>query len=57
MEMVYQMLILMNWLNFTNEKAIATMTAVNPPGRFGAIDIDNDLVTSFKESLVERRAY
>lgn len=31
------------------KKAIATMTAVNPPGRFGAIDIENDLVTSFKE--------
>ena len=31
------------------KKAIATMTAVNPPGRFGAIDIDNDFITSFKE--------
>jgi glucose-1-phosphate cytidylyltransferase len=27
----------------------ATMTAVQPPGRFGALDIDGDKITSFKE--------
>jgi glucose-1-phosphate cytidylyltransferase len=28
---------------------LATLTATYPPGRFGALDIDNDRVTSFKE--------
>ena len=27
----------------------ATLTAVTPPGRFGALDINNDLITSVKE--------
>ncbi|MTV39984.1 glucose-1-phosphate cytidylyltransferase [Duganella radicis] len=28
---------------------LATMTAVRPPGRFGAVDIDGQVITSFKE--------
>ena len=28
---------------------LATMTAVQPPGRFGAVDIDGQVITSFKE--------
>ncbi|MCR8635033.1 glucose-1-phosphate cytidylyltransferase [Paenibacillus radicis (ex Xue et al. 2023)] len=28
---------------------LATLTAVNPPGRFGALEFTNDLVTRFKE--------
>ncbi|MYM25439.1 glucose-1-phosphate cytidylyltransferase [Duganella sp. FT135W] len=28
---------------------LATMTAVQPPGRFGAVDIDGQSITSFKE--------
>ena len=37
-------------INFHKEKGlIATITAVNPPGRFGAIDIEFDRVKNFKE--------
>lgn len=32
-----------------NHGKAATMTATYPPGRFGAIDIQNDMITSFKE--------
>jgi glucose-1-phosphate cytidylyltransferase len=28
---------------------LATMTAVQPPGRFGALDLDGDAITAFKE--------
>jgi glucose-1-phosphate cytidylyltransferase len=31
---------------------LATMTAVQPPGRFGALGIENNLVTSFQEKPV-----
>lgn len=30
-------------------KKLATLTAVNPPGRFGAIDLKNNIVINFKE--------
>ncbi len=30
-------------------KKLATLTAVNPPGRYGAVEINNDLVSHFKE--------
>ena len=37
-------------LNFHKEKGgLATLTAVQPEGRFGIIDIDNDKVVSFRE--------
>ena len=32
-----------------NNKTLATVSAVFPPGRFGALEISNDLVTSFEE--------
>jgi glucose-1-phosphate cytidylyltransferase len=32
-----------------SHKKIATMTAVKPPGRFGAIDLDGNLIKSFME--------
>ena len=32
-----------------NSGCLATMTAVQPPGRFGALSIDNKLVTAFHE--------
>src|SRR5450830_255327 len=32
-----------------NSKAMATLTATHPPGRFGALDLNGDLVRSFKE--------
>jgi glucose-1-phosphate cytidylyltransferase len=39
-------------LKFHNKhKRIATLTAVNPPARFGAIKINNGLVSEFKEKL------
>ena len=31
------------------QKTLATLTAVYPPGRFGALDIDNKKVHTFKE--------
>ena len=31
------------------QKVLATLTATYPPGRFGALDIQDELVTSFKE--------
>lgn len=34
-----------------NHKKIATLTAVNPPARFGAIKINNGLVSEFKEKI------
>jgi len=37
-------------LNFHKEQAVkATLTAVYPPGRFGALAIENNKVTTFKE--------
>jgi glucose-1-phosphate cytidylyltransferase len=37
-------------INFHEKKGLqATVTATIPPGRFGALDIDNDLVVGFKE--------
>jgi len=37
-------------INFHKEHAVkATLTAVYPPGRFGALDISNHKVTTFKE--------
>jgi len=35
-------------LHISNKK-ICTVTAVNPPARFGVLEIDNELVRSFKE--------
>ena len=32
-----------------NNKTIATVTAVQPPGRFGTLDISGDKITNFKE--------
>ena len=32
-----------------NNKTIATVTAIQPPGRFGTLDINEDKITSFKE--------
>jgi len=32
-----------------DQKTFATMTAVKPPGRFGAIDLDKDKIVTFKE--------
>lgn len=32
-----------------NSKAMATLTATHPPGRFGALDLNGDRVRSFKE--------
>ncbi len=37
-------------INFhRNHGKLATLTATYPPGRFGALDIENNVVTSFKE--------
>ena len=37
-------------INFhKNNKKLATLTAVKPPGRFGALDIKNNLVKNFQE--------
>ena len=37
-------------INFHNKNAkLATVTAVSPPGRFGALEINDSLITSFKE--------
>ena len=37
-------------INFHNSsKKEATLTAVQPPGRFGALNLKNDLVTNFQE--------
>ena len=37
-------------INFHNSsKKEATLTAVQPPGRFGALNLNNDLVTNFQE--------
>jgi glucose-1-phosphate cytidylyltransferase len=32
-----------------NHDGLATMTAVMPPGRFGAIEVEGDLITKFRE--------
>ena len=32
-----------------NNKTIATVTAIQPPGRFGTLDISGNKITSFKE--------
>jgi len=32
-----------------NHRSFATLTAVNPPGRFGALNIEGNLITKFKE--------
>lgn len=32
-----------------NKKTLATITAVQPPGRFGILNIENDKVSNFKE--------
>ena len=34
-----------------NQKTIGTVTAVQPPGRFGSLEFNENLVTSFKEKL------
>ena len=37
-------------INFHKQKGLkATVTATLPPGRFGALDLKNDLVVGFKE--------
>ncbi|MFN8769239.1 MAG: glucose-1-phosphate cytidylyltransferase [Neisseriaceae bacterium] len=37
-------------INFHHDNGkLATLTAVTPPGRFGALDIHNNMITSFKE--------
>ena len=37
-------------INFHNKHAkLATVTAVSPPGRFGAMEINDNIITSFKE--------
>jgi glucose-1-phosphate cytidylyltransferase len=42
-----------NLINFHNKKnQIATVTAVQPKGRFGVLDIENDLVTKFDEKPI-----
>lgn len=39
-----------NLLNFhSKEKSLATITAVRPPGRFGILNIQNNLVSNFSE--------
>ncbi len=38
-------------------KKIATMTAVKPPGRYGAVDIKRNFVTNFKEKPSEDGSY
>jgi glucose-1-phosphate cytidylyltransferase len=38
---------LINFHHYNGKQA--TLTAVTPPGRFGALDIQNNLITSFKE--------
>jgi glucose-1-phosphate cytidylyltransferase len=40
-----------------NKGKLATLTAVTPPGRFGALDIKNQLITSFKEKPKGDGAY
>lgn len=40
-----------------NQGKLATLTAVTPPGRFGALDINNSLITSFKEKPKGDGAY
>ena len=42
-------------IKFHKEKKVnATVTAVNPPGRFGAIEIEGGLVSNFKEKPVDK---
>ena len=36
-----------------NNKTIATVTAIQPPGRFGTLDISENKITSFKEKPVD----
>ena len=36
---------------------LATMTAVSPPGRFGAVEIQGDLVTAFREKPEDARTW
>lgn len=38
-------------------RKIATLTAVRPEGRFGSIDIKRNLVTNFKEKIIENSNY
>lgn len=45
-------------LKFHNQhQKLATVTAVYPPGRFGALSIENDRVTSFKEKPENTTSY
>ena len=39
------------------QKKLATLTATQPPGRFGALGIDGDLVTTFEEKPVGDRTW
>ena len=40
-----------------NSKKMATLTAVQPPGRFGALQIENDIVKSFNEKPIGDNAW
>jgi glucose-1-phosphate cytidylyltransferase len=45
-------------IDFHNQHdALATITAINPPGRFGALELDGDTVTAFKEKPQREAAY
>lgn len=33
------------------QKRLATLTAIQPPGRFGSLMMDNERITGFKENL------
>jgi glucose-1-phosphate cytidylyltransferase len=45
-------------INFhKNKKTIATITAVQPPGRFGAINLNGDKVIEFKEKPIGDRQW
>lgn len=37
--------------------ALASVTAINPPGRFGALELDKDVVTAFREKPQRETAY
>ena len=41
----------------TDSKKLATLTAVQPPGRYGALELDGDLVRSFNEKPIGDNAW